>query len=87
MNQKIDEKEHSLEMHIPFIKKVFGDHPMKMVPIMVGNLSAKSEQAYGKKLAPYLQDDQTLFIISSDFCHWGANFDYYPYDKAEGEIW
>ncbi len=25
MNIKIDEAEHSLEMHLPYIKKVFGD--------------------------------------------------------------
>lgn len=50
----MDEKEHSLEMHIPFIKKIFGDHAFKLVPIMVGNLNAKSEQAIGQKLAPYL---------------------------------
>jgi predicted class III extradiol MEMO1 family dioxygenase len=28
-----------------------------------------------------------LFIISSDFCHWGDNFDYQPYDQTKGEIW
>ena len=43
MNKKVDEAEHSLEMHIPYIKKVFGDHPFRLVPIMVGNLSQKAE--------------------------------------------
>lgn len=32
-------------------------------------------------MADYLKDDDNLFIISSDFCHWGVNFDYMPHDK------
>jgi len=91
MNKNIDEAEHSLEMHIPYIKKVFNDYQFKLVPIMVGNLSPKAEQEYGQKLAPYLADDENLFIISSDFCHWGSNFDYYYYKNGANnekvEIW
>jgi len=33
-----------------------------------------SEARYGKLLAPYLADPSNLFIISSDFCHWGSRF-------------
>ena len=87
MNQKVDENEHSLEMHIPYIKKMFENHEFKLVPIMVGSIEADKEQEYGKKLAKYLDDEKTLFVISSDFCHWGSNFDYYPYDKEKGEVY
>jgi MEMO1 family protein len=38
MSKQIDENEHSLEMHLPYIKKVLPD--VKLIPIMVGNLSA-----------------------------------------------
>ncbi len=31
-------------------------------------------------------DDANVFIVSSDFCHWGANFDYYHHEKPL-EIW
>ena len=27
---------------------------------------------------PYFSDEKTLFVISSDFCHWGDHFDYKP---------
>ncbi|TNV76581.1 hypothetical protein FGO68_gene3987 [Halteria grandinella] len=81
MSQKVDEQEHSLEMHAPFIRKAFGEG-VKLVPIMVGNLNAKSEQEYGERLAPYLADDQNIFIVSSDFCHWGSNFDYYHKEQG-----
>ena len=74
-------------MHIPYIKKMFGSHPFKLVPIMVGSIDAQKEEEYGQKLAGYLDDEKTLFVVSSDFCHWGANFDYYPYDKDKGEVY
>ena len=87
MNKKVDEAEHSLEMHIPYIKKRLGDSDFKLVPIMVGNLSASAEKDFGQKLVPYIQDASTLFVVSSDFCHWGDNFDYFYYDKKDGEVW
>ncbi len=58
---------------------------------MVGNLSPKAEIEYGQKLAPYLADDENLFVISSDFCHWGSNFDYYYYKTGSNnekiDVW
>jgi predicted class III extradiol MEMO1 family dioxygenase len=30
-----------------------------------------SEEYYGKLLTKYFDRDDTLFIISTDFCHWG----------------
>lgn len=30
---------------------------------------------------------QSLFVISSDFCHWGQRFRYTYYDRSVGEIW
>ena len=37
---------------------------------MVGAIDVKQEKSYGKLLAPYLADPETLFVVSSDFCHW-----------------
>jgi predicted class III extradiol MEMO1 family dioxygenase len=36
----------------------------------------RSEARYGALLSPYLSDPANLFIISSDFCHWGSRFRY-----------
>jgi hypothetical protein len=41
---------------------------------MVGAIDQEQEQEYGKILAPYLERDDTLFVISSDFCHWFVCF-------------
>ena len=42
-----------------------------IVPILVGSLTLDREQSYGQLLARYLADPENLFVISSDFCHWG----------------
>jgi AmmeMemoRadiSam system protein B len=83
--KKIDENEHSMEMHLPFMRLCL-DQGTKIVPIMVGNLSDTQADKFGKVLAKYFDRDDTLFVISSDFCHWGSNFDYRPYDKSCGQI-
>ena len=49
---------------------MLGSHPFKLVPIMVGSTNIKSEEDYGKILAPYFDDENTIFCVSSDFCHW-----------------
>ncbi|KAJ2079459.1 hypothetical protein H4R24_003757 [Coemansia sp. RSA 988] len=85
MSTKVDEDEHSLEMHLPYIHKVFERriNEVRLVPILVGNLRFGKEQQYGKLLAPYLADKQNLFVISSDFCHWGSRFGYTLYKESE----
>mmetsp|Transcript_3541 Transcript_3541/g.3310 ORF Transcript_3541/g.3310 Transcript_3541/m.3310 type:complete len:160 (-) Transcript_3541:24-503(-) len=74
-------------MHMPYIRKVFENKDIRLVPIMVGNLKNKAEEDYGKLLAPYLRDPGTLFVVSSDFCHWGSRFGFTPYDRSKGEIY
>jgi len=54
---------------------------VRIVPILVGAISATKEQIYGELLAPFLLRPDTVFVISSDFCHWGTRFSftrYYP---------
>ena len=41
-----------------------------------------SEAHYGRLLAPYLEDPAHVFIVSSDFCHWGTRFNYVFYDRS-----
>ncbi|GAA5961210.1 hypothetical protein JCM21900_006331 [Sporobolomyces salmonicolor] len=76
MDKETDEDEHSIEMHLPYIRKVFEGRDIKLVPILVGSISTASEQSFGSLLAPYLADPTTLFVVSSDFCHWGQRFRY-----------
>jgi len=56
MSLDVDEAEHSLEMHMPYVIKSMGSKSFKIVPIMVGALNADAEAHYGRVLAPYLAD-------------------------------
>jgi AmmeMemoRadiSam system protein B len=51
---------------------------------MVGNTSATTEKALGQLLAPYLADPSNVFVISSDFAHWGLRFRYTYYRASDG---
>ncbi|KAH0536957.1 hypothetical protein FGG08_006222 [Glutinoglossum americanum] len=86
MSLQTDENEHSLEMHLPYIYKVlsraFSNDPTSfpdLIPILVGATSAVLERTYGALLLPYLRDPTSVFIVSSDFCHWGLRFNYTYY--------
>ena len=81
-----DEDEHSLEMHLPYIQKIFSKTNFKLVPIMVGSIDYQLEEYFAKIFQKYILNPKILFIISSDFCHWGNNFDYCPFDKNDGQI-
>ncbi|KAL5495242.1 hypothetical protein ACEPAI_705 [Sanghuangporus weigelae] len=76
MSLETDEDEHSIEMHLPYVRKVFEGIDIKIIPILVGAISKESEQAFGKLLSPYLSRKDTFCVVSSDFCHWGTRFQY-----------
>jgi len=87
MTQSVDEAEHSIEMQLPMLSEVMKGCSFKVIPVLVGSLSPDKEKDYGVIFAPYLEDPENLFIISSDFCHWGKRFRYTYYDKSKGKIW
>jgi len=79
MKLSTDEAEHSIEMHLPYVRKVFEGMDIKIVPILVGSINKEKEVQYGGLLAPYLAREDTFCVVSNDFCHWGARFDYMHY--------
>lgn len=58
-------------MQLCFLIKTLGIENIKLVPIMVGSIDAVQEEYYGKILSKYIDMDDTLFVVSTDFCHWG----------------
>ncbi|KAF1334971.1 Memo-like protein, partial [Globisporangium splendens] len=48
MSLDVDEDEHSIEMHLPFIVKVMNGRKFTAVPILVGDTKAKMDVEYGK---------------------------------------
>ncbi len=73
-----EENEHSLEMHLPFLAHLASRGvKVQLVPLMIGQTDPAYEQALGQLLSRHLDREDSLFVISSDFCHWGANFEFY----------
>lgn len=78
----IDEVEHSLHIQYPFIQKIMKD--VKIVPIMTGELDLEQIRKTAEVLKGVL-DKETLIIVSSDFTHYGPQFDYVPFEEAVPE--
>jgi MEMO1 family protein len=78
---EVEEQEHSMEMQFPYLKKILSHTSTLIVPIMIGRVSDKELTAYSSILAEYMFDSNALCIASSDFCHWGPQFDYMPFDE------
>ncbi len=75
---RVHEGEHSVQMEIPILQHALGS--FRLVPIVVGLLNPET----ARKMAGILRglvDAETLVVISSDFTHYGPNFDYLPFEK------
>jgi MEMO1 family protein len=68
-----DEKEHSLEIQLPFLQKVLGK--FELVPIIIGDLEDDEIEKLATVLLKHF-DDETLVVASTDLSH------FYPYDTA-----
>lgn len=85
MPARNDVEEHSLEMHLPYLHKrvtqTFSSSEQypTLVPILIGDNKRLEEKEFGALLAPYLRDPDNVFVVSSDFCHWGDRFSYTVY--------
>ena len=82
-----DVKEHSIEMEMPFLKYIFDKKDFSLIPIMVGHNDLTTNTEIGKALYDLYEDPKTLFVISSDFCHWGKRFRFTYYNQEFDNIW
>lgn len=73
-------------MHLPYARLI-GANDCTVVPIMVGEVNEQSSAAYAQLLQPYFTSPEAVFLVSSDFCHWGKRFDYTWYKKEDGPIY
>ena len=72
---EVFEKEHSLEVEIPFLQKIFTD--FKIVPVIMGQPSIDLTQQLAKNLNELIGGRKDiLIVVSSDMSH------YHPYDTA-----
>ena len=87
LSESTDVKEHSIEMEMPFLKYIFDKKDFSLIPIVVGQHDYKTNAEIGRALYNLYEDPKTLFVISSDFCHWGQRFGFTYYNKNYDQIW
>lgn len=68
--------EHAVEIQLPFVHYFLPK--AEIVPLIVGSLSQENIEVVAASLMPYITPT-TLVIISSDFTHYGATFNYTPF--------
>jgi AmmeMemoRadiSam system protein B/AmmeMemoRadiSam system protein A len=70
--------EHSVLIQLPLLQYCLGD--FKLVPIVAGQCSPKTIRQAAEVLKS-LVDKDTLVVASSDFTHYGPNYDYVPFTQ------
>jgi AmmeMemoRadiSam system protein B/AmmeMemoRadiSam system protein A len=65
---RVHEKEHSIEVEIPFVQTLFPD--AKILPIVIGSPDLALCTRLGEALAIVLKDRRVLIVASSDLSHY-----------------
>lgn len=82
-NSEAHAAEHSLEVQLPFLQYILGDH-FKMIPIVTGTQNLHDVKQIAKVLKPYF-NEKNLFIVSTDFSHYPKYEDAVKVDKRTGD--
>ena len=61
-------KEHTLEVQLPFLQKIYGED-LQIVPIIIATSDIQTIKAISESLRPYFNEDN-LFVISTDLSHY-----------------
>lgn len=72
--------EHAAQIEYPLLQ--YALQHFQLVPLIVGELSETGLLRAAAALREIL-DDRTLLVISSDFTHYGAHFDYLPFARQD----
>lgn len=78
-NAKPHEREHSIEVQLPFLVYALKHRP-KIVPIVIGAQMPSTCKKIANTLKPYF-NERNLFIISTDFSHYPSDKDATVIDK------
>lgn len=75
--------EHALEVQLPFLQTVL--HGFSLVPVVCGDLDQVDMEALAAVLVPRFWRADTLWIVSTDFTHFGRAFGYVPFRREVPE--
>ena len=79
-NKEAHRQEHTLEVQLPFLQYLYGND-LHIVPILLATSDIHTIQQIAKVLTPYFQNQENLFIISSDLSHYPSYKDAKFIDK------
>ena len=81
-NDRIHLAEHSAQIEFPLLQLALGSD-FAIVPLVIGTLG-QDQMGMCARAISQLMDDETLLVLSSDFTHYGVDFDYTPYGTGGG---
>lgn len=71
-------KEHAIEIQLPFLQKTIKN--FKIVPLIVGKIAENNYPQIVNTIKTIV-DDYTLIVISTDFIHYGKDYNYTPFKR------
>ena len=83
INEHAHQQEHSIEVQLPFLQFATKDkmHELKILPIIVDHELDYHKLALDLKEALLETDRKAVFIVSSDFTHFGRDYKYIPFSE------
>ncbi len=81
---KAHDREHCLEVQLPFLQRRFKENLPPIVPIVISTNDYEKLKRMAEVLKPYFTDEN-LFVISSDFSHYPAYDDACEVDTRTGK--
>ena len=78
------DREHCLEVQLPFLQRRFGENLPPIVPIIISTNHYGKLKRMAEVLKPYFTDEN-LFVISSDFSHYPSYEDACEVDAKTGK--
>jgi hypothetical protein len=90
INEKIHSQEHAIEVQLPFLQFVMGrdTERLKVLQILVSNDIDLKKAAVDLKETIMDTGKKVVFIVSSDFTHYGRDFRYIPFvEKVQESIY
>lgn len=73
-----DRREHSIEIQVPFLQHALGG--FQLVPLMTGDMEERDMERLAAALRARI-GGETLVVASSDLTHYGAGFEYVPFEE------
>lgn len=75
---KAHEKEHSVEIQLPFLQIILNE--FTIVPLVIGQFNREDARSIAESLKK-LMNEETVIVVSSDFTHYGSNYQYIPFTE------